>query len=260
MSPNQDDWSRVPDTSGRDDNERWAAGTTSPYVGGGGPSETGGAGPEEPGPVTPSWERRAEIGLTSALFKTIGEVLVDPVNTFRHMPVTGGLGGPLLFAVLLGTVGVIFQAFYNMMGFGLQMMSTTMGVEEVGMNVLLTLIMMILSPILVTVGTFIGAGILHLFLMLFGGANRGFEATFRVIAYVGGATALFNAIPICGGLILFVWSTVCEVIGAKEAHQTTTWQALLAVLTPLLLCCCCVAAMMAAGVSLLAPHAVETGF
>ncbi|MFH1742179.1 MAG: hypothetical protein ABIH23_24510, partial [bacterium] len=34
---------------------------------------------------------------------------------------------------------------------------------------------------------------------------------------------------------------VCEVIGAREAQETDTWRALLAVLVPLLLCCCCVA-------------------
>jgi hypothetical protein len=155
------------------------------------------------------------------------------------MPVTGGVGGPLVFVVLLGTVGSVFQAFYSIMGLGLDLI-LQMTDMEVPANVLITVTMMILSPALVAVGTFIGATILHLFLMLFGGANRGFEATFRVIAYVSGAAALLNIIPICGALILFVWSTVCEVIGLKQAHQAMTWQALLAVITPyLLLCCCC---------------------
>ena len=249
MTPDENGWTRDSNTSEPDDNEQDALEPTEPdedlslLSPEAEPSLT-----EEAGPITPSWERRTEIGFAPALFKTIREVLLDPVTTFRHMPVTGGLGGPLLFVVLLGTVGSIFQGVYSLTGVGLQMIFPVLDQvtdAEAGMNVVLTVSLMILSPLLMVVGTFIGSGILHLFLMLFGGANRGFEATFRVISYVGGATALLNAIPICGGLILFVWSMVCETIGAKEAHQTTTWQALLAVITPWLLCCCLGVALVA---------------
>ncbi|MFH1737355.1 MAG: YIP1 family protein, partial [bacterium] len=199
------------------------------------PFEPGGYVPEEPEPVTPSWERRAEIGFASALFKTIGEVLFHPAKAFRHVPVKGDIVGPLLFVVLLGTVGGIFQAFYGIMGLGLEMIVPSLGEmtgADAGTDAMLTIIMMILSPLIVAITTFIGAGILHLFLMLFGGANRGFEATFKVVAYVGGAVSVFELIPFCGSWILFVWGTVCEVIGAREAQETDTWRALLAVLVP----------------------------
>ena len=42
---------------------------------------------------------------------------------------------------------------------------------------------LILGPIFIAVGLFVWAGILHLLLLLMGGGARGFEATFRVVAY-----------------------------------------------------------------------------
>src|SRR5512143_2193864 len=70
----------------------------------------GGSG--EPPRGTP-WERRAEIGVGSALVETTKEVLLAPTAFFRHMPVSGGIGAPLGYAVILGCLGVVFQAVYQ---------------------------------------------------------------------------------------------------------------------------------------------------
>ncbi|HQO34661.1 MAG TPA: YIP1 family protein, partial [bacterium] len=196
---------------------------------------------------TPAWERRSEIGFSGALFKTIGEVLFNPGEAFRSVPVRGDIGGPWLFVVLLGTVGTIFQAFYQIAWISLGL-TEDFGVSDVGTRVTLTLVMMVLSPVIVSVGTFLAAAILHVFLFLLGGANRPFEASFKVMAYVGGATALFDLIPICGCLFLLIWGMVCTIIGAKQAHKTDTWRAILAVLLPMLLCCCCLAILGALAV------------
>jgi len=216
-----------------------------------GPGEEPGYEDEDSGMVTPSWERREELGFADALLRSIPEILFHPIYTFHHMPVTGGIAGPLLFVILLGTVGSIFQTFYSILGVRLDMfIPETEYVSEfqARANVMLEIILMVLSPILVAIITFIGAGIAHLFLMLFGGAKRGFEATFRVMAYAGGATALLSIIPLCGTWILLVWGVVCEIIGLREAHRTDTWRAVLAFLVPLFLCCCImVAAAFALG-------------
>ncbi|HOE09995.1 MAG TPA: YIP1 family protein [bacterium] len=201
---------------------------------------------------TPAWERRSEIGFSGALFKTIGEVLFNPAEAFRSVPVRGDIGGPLLFAVLLGTVGTVFQAFYQVVWIGLSL-TEDFGVSDVGTRVTATIVMLVLSPVMVAIGTFLFAAILHVFLFLLVGANRPFEASFKVIAYVGGATAIFDLIPVCGFLFILVWGTVCTIIGAKQAHKTDTWRAVLAVLLPMLFCCCCLAALaaMAASVGIL---------
>src|SRR5687768_2262196 len=58
-----------------------------------------------PGGGTP-WERRGQIGIGSALIETVQQVLTKPGAFFRSMPVTGGVGGPLLFGVIVGYVGL----------------------------------------------------------------------------------------------------------------------------------------------------------
>ena len=81
--------------------------------------------------------------------------------------------------------------------------------------------------------------------------NFGYESTFRVIAYSSGSTALFYAVPFCGGLVAFIWSLVVQIIGVKEIHGTTTGTAVMAVLLPFLVCCCGFAGLMALLVALL---------
>jgi hypothetical protein len=99
------------------------------------------------------------------------------------------------------------------------------------------LIYAILTPLLMLAGFFIGGGILHLCLMLVGGANRSFETTFRVVCFTVGSANLFSMIPFCGSLIAIVYHIVLECIGLSRAHQTTIGKAVIAVLLPLFVCC-----------------------
>jgi hypothetical protein len=89
----------------------------------------------------------------------------------------------------------------------------------------------------VVLGLFIGSALLHVCLMLVGGANRPFETTFRVACFTAGAANLFSMIPMCGGLIAAVYTIVLECIGLSRAHQTTTGKALMAIFLPLIVCC-----------------------
>jgi len=107
--------------------------------------------------------------------------------------------------------------------------------------------LIILAPIFVIIGVFIGAAILHLMLMIVGGAYNGFEATVRVVCYAQTAQ-LAGIIPFCGGLISMVWAIILYVFGLATAHRTTQGKAVLAVLLPVVLCCAFVAAMVFMGV------------
>jgi len=90
--------------------------------------------------------------------------------------------------------------------------------------------------VFVIIGYFIAAGVLHLCLLIIGGARRDFEATFRVVCYAAGAN-LFNIVPFCGGLVAWLWNAVLNVIGVREAHEISTGRALLAYCLPALVCC-----------------------
>ena len=61
--------------------------------------------------------------------------------------------------------------------------------------------MIILLPLFIVIGLFIGSAIVHLCLMIVGGANQSFETTFRVLAFSHGSAGPLQIIPLCGGLI-----------------------------------------------------------
>jgi hypothetical protein len=92
-------------------------------------------------------------------------------------------------------------------------------------------------PLLLIVGIFIGSGILHLCLMILGGANRPFETTLRVVCFSCGAAYLFSLVPVCGGVIAMVYNIVLQCIGLSRAHETTTGKALMAIFLPMIVCC-----------------------
>ena len=75
--------------------------------------------------------------------------------------------------------------------------------------------------------------ILHLCLILLGGAKNGFEGTFRVVAF-SQSPQIMGIVPFIGGVIGFVWNIVLLVIGFKEAHETTYSRVIISLLIPVL--------------------------
>jgi hypothetical protein len=230
-----------------------------------GPPETGGAyappppfpPPPLPGDVPPvtsgtPWERRHQIGFAAAFIETTQQVLTAPAAFFRAMAVTGGIGAPLLYAVIAGYIGHVASALYSFIlqstlgsawHFGnnseleryLPMVSSGMGL----------IFQILFGPLLLAVVPFIASAIIHVCLMVLGGATNGFEATFRVTAYAD-ATSVIRIVPVCGDVVYIVYYLVVAIIGLSEAHRISGLKATLAVLLPVVLVCCCCAAGIAA--------------
>jgi hypothetical protein len=184
------------------------------------------------------WEHRQERGFLNAFIETLAMVLTKPDLAFRTMKTEGGLGEPLIYALIGGCVGGIVSLLLSL---GLQSMGLFAGQRDaftamagigIGMIGLIVLV-----PVFIVIGLFIGAAIVHLCLMIVGGANKSFETTFRVLAFSQGSTGPLQVIPVCGGLIAFVWALVVDCIGLARAHETSTGRAVLAVLLPLIVCC-----------------------
>ena len=184
------------------------------------------------------WDNRRTQSFFNALFDTLVMVLTRPMHAFNVMSREGGLFDPLLYALIGGSVGAIVS-----MGFSMIMPSFgALGAGENGIGALLamggtSLVLVILMPIFVVIGTFILAGIFHLSLMLLGGANQPFETTFRVVAYAAGSANWLQIIPVCGSFFAGIYTLVLECIGLARAHETDTWRAVVAVLLPAALCC-----------------------
>ena len=194
------------------------------------------------------WERREQIGLFRAFFETVALLITRPTEAFAMMRLEGGLMDPLLFGLIGGCAATIISSFSQVVldsipgypggsnaiyGFG-------------GGSWLPVIVFAVLSPLTVALGIFIWSGIVHLCLMLLGGATRSYEATLRVVCFTGGAANLFYIIPVCGSPIALVYTIVLDCIGLSRVHQITTGKALLAILLPLIVCCCGMALLVGA--------------
>ena len=185
------------------------------------------------------WERRAEIGFFPGLFETIRAVLLEPSKAFGGMPITGGLGAPLFFFVLVGSIGGLAGFVYQAV---LNSISPASTPQDEAMMALLGSTAVIggsimIMPVILAAVAFVTSGLIHLALMVIGGANRPFEATFRVVSYSGGATAVLQLLPVCGAFAATIWNFIVMVIGISTVHKIGTGRAAVAVLLPTLVCC-----------------------
>lgn len=200
----------------------------------------------------PPWEALGKS--QNSFFATTKGVLFSPSETFSTMRRFGGFGDPILFLVIAGGVFGMIGGFMNgvvngmMNGADAQLLPIQIGAGVVKGVVAGTIGNLI--------GSFIGAAITHVALMVFKGANQQYEATYRVVAYVTGATAPFQMIPVVGVLVGAIWAIVVEIIGLAKVHDTTTGKAAAAVLVPGLICC---GVFLLFGVGLFAVLAKQNG-
>ena len=183
--------------------------------------------------LLPPWERRDRFGFLNGLYLTIKDVLLAPGQFFQRMPSQVGLTQPLLFAVTLGVAATFFGWMWSLAGSSLQLLVS----EDLGQAIRgpwLSFVLFLFSPLLVSFGVFVKAGLIHFVLLLLGGNKLGFEATFRVSAY-SEAASILALVPFCGSVLGMIWGLVVVIIGLYSIHETEPWKAVAAVLLPMVL-------------------------
>jgi hypothetical protein len=225
-------------------------GAPPPLPSGAGLPPTGGGGHGAPPPAGTPWEDRERLGFVNALIETTKQVMTQPAAFYRAMPTSGGVGSPLLYAVIIGWIGTVLASFYlalfqsiadpAALGGDVPAWMTSSTPFEVWGGFVANVIF---GPIGEAIAVFVAGGILHLSLLLIGGAQRNFEATFRVVCY-SRAPSILMIIPFCGWFVAPVWTLVLYVIGLQHAHRIGTGKAVLGVLLPAALFCCCCAGLL----------------
>jgi len=180
------------------------------------------------------WERRLQLGLWNGIKKTIKSVLFSPKNMFSSMPVRGGWRDPLAFGLLVGSISSMFAFFWEFLIANSGLLRPFGGVSISLSSPIIFLILIFLSPILVGISVFISSLIIHLLLLLVRAGNNRFEATFRVVAY-SQATRIWSILPFIGSPIGWVWRSIIQIIGLKEAHETTYLRIIVAFSIPIVL-------------------------
>jgi len=203
------------------------------------PAQVGAAATLEPAPPRGGlpWDERQTKGLFNAFIETLQMVLSTPVAAFTAMKREGGLGEPLLYAIIGGTLGGVFAITYNFALRSFAPFGDRHGALAHVFGGLGWIFLLLLTPLFVVIGMFVASAILHVCLMIVGGAKQSFETTFRVVCFAEGSASPLLIIPFCGGLITGIWKVVLYCIGLARAHETDTGRAVIAVLLPVIVCC-----------------------
>jgi hypothetical protein len=180
------------------------------------------------------WEKRSDLGIWKGIYQTTKAVLFSPEKMFRGLTVNGGYGEPTAFGLLVGSLGRMFGLFWLFL-----LMAGSRFLSDIPVSGHYTLGFIFLgvitiTPFLVCLNIFINSALLHILLLLVGGAKNGFEATFRVVCY-SQAAHLLSLIPIMGGWIDGIWKLVVQIIGVREIHETSYGRVIIAFLIPLFL-------------------------
>ena len=170
------------------------------------------------------WEERENYGTINAYFQTATKCILTPTSFFSKLPTTNGYFNPILFVAMTLPVAAVLTYLWIAL-------FTRMGLAGLVGLLFVASILFVLGVIFVPISLAIWSGILHLCLLLVGGAREGYQATFRVVSY-SAVTSIFNAVPFVGSLAS-LWGLVLTVIGLREIHKTTTGRAVGALAIPL---------------------------
>jgi len=146
--------------------------------------------------------------LVNATLGNWATALINPPKFFADMERTGGYLEPLVFAVSAGLAAGIVRMVLGLVGWGFYM---TAGAA---------LVAIVLTPIFVGIGSFIGSGIFYLIWQAMG-SKAPFETAYRCAAYVTAIApfaVLIRLIPYAGGVIALAWGCWLLVVASEKVH------------------------------------------
>lgn len=208
--------------------------------------------PPPPPPAPPvvdalPWERPS-AGLGS-IFPTMGQFVTSPLQAYGKMSLTVDLVRPIAYYVAMVLIGQIFAQIWNAVFFDqtIAMVQRFLPPELAQQfapffqrpGIVQVVLTLIIFPIIFLILLLIWAGLVHMGLVVLGGAASGFAATLRVLCYARTAD-LGLAVPLVGGLVTFIWRRILEAIGLTTAHKCDPWKAVIAVILPMVFCCLCI--------------------
>ncbi len=164
-------------------------------------------------------QSRAGIDVPLLINRTLSDwaaVLVNPMKFFSDMPRAGRYLEPLVFAVAAGLAAGIVRMVIGLAGWGFYM---TTGAA---------LVAIVLTPIFVGIGSFIGGGIFYLIWQAMG-SRASFETAYRCAAYVTAIApfaVLIRLIPYVGGVIALAWGCWLLVVASEKVHGISRDKAL----------------------------------
>ena len=160
-------------------------------------------------------------------------VMFNPTEFFNKLPAKEQYRKATIFYLTIEAISLALTilTFVPFMTLGL-VQDPTMGLLGGLGTGLLVVVLVLAFPLILLFSwgmLYVGAGLIHLFISLFGG-KKGFVETFKASAY-STAPGIFSFLPWIGNLAA-VYSLILLIIGIKERHQLSIGRSIAAVLIP----------------------------
>jgi len=191
--------------------------------------------------VPPPFEQLDRYGFFHGLFLTLKLVLLSPRLFFSVMPVGNGLSKPLTFAILVSMIQTVAQYAWGVVGLTPGVDVSGQGLQAVPYDATNGLFELLLTPAFVALSLFVISGFYHAILSVLKAGDKGFEGSFRAVAYayapmMTGIIPMFSVGFMAGWMFLYaVWGLVLTAIGLKHIHRTSYSKIIPVLLLPLLL-------------------------
>jgi hypothetical protein len=177
------------------------------------------------------WESRMEIGFWPAIFDTIKSAVFSPKKMYGSMSIKGGMMGPLIFGLLIGSIGNMLSFFYDFL-FSMLGFEDSFGGAKIFFNSPVRYVyLLFLSPALVMIEIFISSFIAHVLLIMVRGNKNNYRATFKVFAY-SQAAMIWSIVPFIGSTMGKLWMAVIQIIGLKMVHNISYKRIIIALIIP----------------------------
>lgn len=190
----------------------------------------------------PPWEERPKLGFFAALSRTWLSSVLRPVPFFRGLSSPGPIGRAVFYFAIVTAVGMFFWIYWNaleqIVGGGVDnallqdQFGLTLSPEEQIVGLLVgSFALFVFLVFLAIAALFVSAAIIHLGFAVVGAGRRGFNGTFRAVAYSSGPV-VFTVFPFFGQLVALVWGSVLLFIGVREVQRTSNGRATIGFLLP----------------------------
>lgn len=185
------------------------------------------------------WDRREEIGMWRAFFRTAWSFMFSPGPTIDQARPEGTLGSAVLFATLAQFLSILTTALlYGLAITGVGAIIWATGAPKpdsptpalmAGIGIGATLGIVLFGVLLGVGSIFVVSALDQLVLRIIGANPKGWEVTFRASA-LATAPALCGLIPFCGLYVVPIWSMVLKLFLYRRFHGISTGKAALAAL------------------------------
>lgn len=200
--------------------------------------------PPPPAVVPLPWEQSG-YPFFPAIVETTKLFLTRPREAFERSSPAIGIGRPLLYGCILSFILNFFTAVYQFWGSSFMRnmenmpgMKDWMSAERSIPPLAQLLGTIFASPFVIPLAILLVSGLVHVCLLLLGGAPAGYKGTVKAECYAY-APAILGILPLCGSVAAAIWTIVLLVIGLTVVHRISTGKAVAAVLIPFCLCCAC---------------------